>query len=217
MKMARADNGEVVSLLRWLQAQEQAGVKVPPWERTVFGYQTLVENTCDPTSSVLEWKPGIIVNGAELKAAVSNVLANNGGPIDKETKAYAACRLRQAGGTNKHLPEVWQRRGCTRPPQGQLRSTRVQFPALRELRTPMGTLMRHKAPQKEIRFADEPFALVGQVARAPQPVAVKSDPPQDDLFICIPVSMSNPLAQAAKAVGLQLVEPPIHKSKVINV
>lgn len=70
MKMAKASKGEWTRLFRWLQAQEAAGVNVPPWERTVFGYDVLVENVCDPEKDYLDWKPGIVVHDDQPHPAV---------------------------------------------------------------------------------------------------------------------------------------------------
>jgi hypothetical protein len=38
--------------------------RIDEYERILFGYETLVENACDPNLSYLEWKP-------EIKAAIT--------------------------------------------------------------------------------------------------------------------------------------------------
>lgn len=55
--MAKASKEETRRLFKWLQDQEAKGVNVPAWERTVFGYEVLVDNCCDPDKSYLDWKP----------------------------------------------------------------------------------------------------------------------------------------------------------------
>ncbi len=75
--MAKASAQETERLFRWLQKQEENGVNVPAWERTVFGYTVLVDNCCDPDLNYLEWRP-------EYKKAIDAVQTNpSSTPSDK--------------------------------------------------------------------------------------------------------------------------------------
>ncbi|RRJ97838.1 hypothetical protein Ga0100231_005100 [Opitutaceae bacterium TAV4] len=63
MKLAKASQEEIDTLMRWLQARENAKFenakdRPPAFSRVVFGYETLVNNCCDPTKDYLAWKPG---------------------------------------------------------------------------------------------------------------------------------------------------------------
>ena len=74
MKMAKASKEEWERVMKFTQElQEEIDYpsksnsdfglwvrnNMPPMTRTVFGYQVLVDNCCDPDSHTLEWKPEI--------------------------------------------------------------------------------------------------------------------------------------------------------------
>jgi hypothetical protein len=59
MKLAKASQEEIDTLMKWLQAKEGTDDPPPPFMRVVFGYETLLGHCCDPAASTLEWKPGI--------------------------------------------------------------------------------------------------------------------------------------------------------------
>jgi hypothetical protein len=65
MKLAKASQKEIDTLMRWLQAREKTDDPPPPYMRIVFGYETLLQNCADPAADVLEFKP-------ELKAAMED-------------------------------------------------------------------------------------------------------------------------------------------------
>ena len=59
MKLGKADQNEIDTLMKWLQAKEGTNDPPPPFMRVVFGYETLVDHCCDPKADVLEWKPEV--------------------------------------------------------------------------------------------------------------------------------------------------------------
>jgi hypothetical protein len=64
MKLAKASQSEIDSLMKWLQNREAAKFespknRPPAFMRVVFGYETLVNNVCDPEKDYLDWKPGM--------------------------------------------------------------------------------------------------------------------------------------------------------------
>lgn len=90
MKLSRAPQEEIDRLMRWLQAREKSDDPPPAFMRVVFGYETLVQNCCDPAQDVLDWKPGHAPSDfAKLRAAVDaahelglaakRILADGGG------------------------------------------------------------------------------------------------------------------------------------------
>jgi hypothetical protein len=65
MKLAKAPQEEIDRLMNWLQARERDAkanpsgpLAPPPFLRVVFGYETLVQNVCDPAKDYLDFKPG---------------------------------------------------------------------------------------------------------------------------------------------------------------
>lgn len=63
MKLAKASQEEIDTLMRWLQDREAAKFedakhRPPAFMRVVFGYETLVNNVCDTAKDYLDWKPG---------------------------------------------------------------------------------------------------------------------------------------------------------------
>ncbi len=51
------------------------------WQRLVFGYETLLENACDPSLSYLDWKPEIkTLWPANAASAAAAAQANNPTP-----------------------------------------------------------------------------------------------------------------------------------------
>lgn len=60
MKLAKASQAEIVALNNWLQKMDRtdSAHRPPAFMRVVFGYETLVDNCCDPTKDFLDWKPG---------------------------------------------------------------------------------------------------------------------------------------------------------------
>lgn len=67
MKLGKADQDEIDTLMRWLQAKEGTDDPPPPFMRIVFGYETLLGHCCDPKASTLEWKPEIKAKDEALK------------------------------------------------------------------------------------------------------------------------------------------------------
>ena len=67
--------------MRWLQDKEAAKFedaknRPPAFMRVVFGYETLVNNCCDPSSDVLDWKPGYAPSDTDrYRAALTEILA----------------------------------------------------------------------------------------------------------------------------------------------
>jgi len=45
-------------LLEWMQQTFSASIGMH-WQRLLFGYETLIDNACDPSKSHLAWKPEI--------------------------------------------------------------------------------------------------------------------------------------------------------------
>lgn len=112
MKLAKASQQEIDTLMTWLQDLESAKYedakhRPPAFMRVVFGYETLVNNVCDPEKDYLEYKPGyapaevdaLRTRNAELEAAVRDLLVNNVGDFvysiresEERVKAWgAAC------------------------------------------------------------------------------------------------------------------------------
>ncbi len=60
MKLAKASQAEITALNNWLQKMDRADSahRPPSFMRVVFGYETLVDNCCDPAKDFLDWKPG---------------------------------------------------------------------------------------------------------------------------------------------------------------
>lgn len=65
MKLAKASQQEIDTLMKWLQDHETEKNPPPPFMRVVFGYETLLQHCADPAADVLEFKP-------ELKAAMED-------------------------------------------------------------------------------------------------------------------------------------------------
>ncbi len=82
MKLAKASQAEITTLCRWLQAKdaakfENAKDRPPAFMRVIFGYETLVNNCCDPTKDTLEWKPGYSPSEVDAqRAALKELLAS---------------------------------------------------------------------------------------------------------------------------------------------
>ena len=57
MKLAKAPQSEIDALMQWLQDREGKEDGPPPFMRVVFGYETLVQNCCDPAKDYLDFKP----------------------------------------------------------------------------------------------------------------------------------------------------------------
>lgn len=67
MKLARASQAEIDTLMKWLQDREGTEDPPPPYMRVVFGYETLVENCCDPIPTTLEFKPELLAGKTDTK------------------------------------------------------------------------------------------------------------------------------------------------------
>lgn len=60
------------------------------YERLIFGYETLVENACDPNVSHLEWKPEI---KHLIEEAGQDIREENLGNLDKQTQPMMQLEL----------------------------------------------------------------------------------------------------------------------------
>jgi hypothetical protein len=80
MKLAKASQDEIDTLMRWLQDKEAAKFedaknRPPAFMRVVFGYETLVNNVCDPAKDYLDWKPGYAPSDTDrLRAGIEEAL-----------------------------------------------------------------------------------------------------------------------------------------------
>lgn len=118
MKLAKASQEEIDALMRWLQDREaskfeNAKDRPPAFMRVVFGYETLVNNCCDPDKDYLEWKPGHSPSEVTaLRAALEDIHARasavlNNGFSDEAPEALSgicgrardALKPRQSEGT----------------------------------------------------------------------------------------------------------------------
>jgi hypothetical protein len=88
MKLAKASQNEITTLCRWLQAKdaakfENAKDRPPAFMRVLFGYETLVNNCCDPNADTLEWKPGYAPADTDrLRAALEEIEREASGALN---------------------------------------------------------------------------------------------------------------------------------------
>jgi len=106
MKLAKASQDEIDRLMRWLQSREKSVDVPPPFMRVVFGYETLVNNCCDPSADTLEWKPGYAPTDTDrLRAGIEEALMHLETNYDIDGQSMkdsdAATALRRALGPNQ--------------------------------------------------------------------------------------------------------------------
>lgn len=113
MKLAKASQAEIDTLMKWLQDHETEKNPPPPFLRVVFGYETLVQNVCDPAKDYLDYKPG--TSPAEIAALRGHLdaIGNSAGFPEVADKAQLADtiikRLVRLGAENAKLREAGNR------------------------------------------------------------------------------------------------------------
>lgn len=103
MKLAKSSQAEIDALMKWLQEREDKEDGPPPFMRVVFGYETLVQNCCDPEKDYLDFKPGASPKEiAALRAALEDIHArasatlNNGHPDEAPDSLAGICQIASA-------------------------------------------------------------------------------------------------------------------------